>query len=118
MEQFFPTLNEAVNYKAKTEQYIGRYSNSEEEILLKIIIVHMSPSAFGQLWKYQREIFEEPDYSKSITKEEFESQMKAFDNADMTKKDGYFYEVLGVFHLPTGEPRFQPMSYLISNGFS
>jgi len=114
----FYSLDDALKFKSHNEELIGKYSKTEETELLKIIILQMKPTEFGKLWADQREIFEDSDVSKIITDEEFKEQLIVFDNTDLTKKEGYFYEVVGVLRLVNGEPRFQPMHWLLLDGFA
>jgi hypothetical protein len=117
MEIMFDSLDDAIKYKDDHIGFIGKTSKLENVPLLKIIILQMTPSEFGMKWAEQREIFEDPDPSKIITDEEFEEQLIALENLDLTKKDECFYNVVGVLRLTNGEPRFQPMHWLLSNGF-
>ncbi len=117
MDTTFYSLDDAIKFKSDNEIFIGKYSKSEETELIKIVILQMTPSEFGKLWADQREIFEDPDISKVLNDKEFEEQLIAFDNLDMTKKEGCFYEVVGVLRLANREARFQPMQWLLSDGF-
>lgn len=117
MDTMFFFLDDAKKYKSENEKYVGKYTITEESILLRIVIVQMTPTEFGKKWAEQPETFEEQDLTMAITRQEFDLQMEAFENADLTKKDGHFYEVLGCFHSANNLPRFQPMHMLLADGF-
>jgi hypothetical protein len=107
--------NDAIKIKKENENLVGSILYPEITPLLRLIIIQKTPTEFGGLWANQREAFEDEDNSKVISDEEFENQMKEFENIDLSKKDGYFYYVIGVFRSTNGEPRFQPLEMLLLN---
>lgn len=116
IESTFYALDDAIKFKNEHQNLIGKWSKSEETTLLKIVVLQMTPTEFGELWAKQRFPFEQEDASKILSDEDFEKELVAFDNIELSKKDGCFYEVVGIMRYGNGEPRFQPMSYLLSNG--
>ncbi len=106
------SLEEAVILKQQNEKFVGKIVNPEITPLLRLIIIQITPEEVGKLWANQREASEDDDSSKSISDEEFEKQLKEFDHIDLSKKDGYFYVVIGLFRSKNGEPRFQPIQSL------
>jgi hypothetical protein len=108
------TLEDAKKQKEEYESLVGQMIKGEKTPLLKLIIIQKTPTEFGEMFAAQREVFDDEDNTKIISNEDFEQQMKDFDNLDLTKVDGQFYFVVGVFRYSNGESRFQPLDCLLT----
>ena len=111
----FYSLQEAIEFKEKYIKLIDKVLAPVGTPLLKLIIIQKTPTEFGQISASQRFSFEDEEPEKIISDEEFESQMKVFDNADLSKKQDEFYYIIGIFRYPNGEPLFEPLYSLLVN---
>ena len=108
------SLEDAITIRQQNEKFVGTIVHPETTPMLRLIIIQIIPEEVGKLWANQREAFEDEDNAKVISDNEFETQLKEFDNIDLSKKDGHFYVVIGLFRSKNGEPRFLPINKTVN----
>jgi len=109
------TLEDAKKYQSDNKHLIGRILEPEKTELLDLVILKKTSEEAGLMWANQKEPFEETDESYLLTDEEFNNQIEAIKNSDLTPEDGYFFLVVGIFRTKDGQPRFEPLHWILSS---
>lgn len=113
----FKLLSEAFRYKNKYLHLIGKTLEPENSRLLKLIVIQ-SDKEFYETWGNQTLPNEDEDLLQVLSDEEFKKQIKELEEIEskiVQAELSYMinYDVIGIFRLQSGSPRFHPLDTLL-----